>query len=210
MIKRRTTVLIGADERTSSRDLPGLLEGHDFLVFGVAADGRQLLDAARRMMPDVVIVDESMPESTIDVLRALAAERLGSRVIVLAMDNDGDAAIAALRAGAVSFLLRDSIGQELIHAVHLVAQGHVYIAAAVTDEAMRQMGAIDDALELTGRQRQVLRLTLKGRSLHQIANELNLSTHAVETYKHEILRALGVQSTAGLVRYAVEQRPRLH
>jgi DNA-binding NarL/FixJ family response regulator len=208
---RRTTVLIGADERISTKILVGLLEGHDFNVLGATADGRELVDAARRMKPAVVIIDVSMSGwNAIDVLRAFAAEHLNTKVIVLALHNDSEAATEALRAGAAAFLLQESIGQELIHAVHLVAQGHVYIAAAVTDAVMERMGTIDDALDLTERQRDVLLLTVKGRSLHEIAVELNLSTRAVETHKHEIMQTLGVQSTADLIRFAIEHRPRLH
>lgn len=212
MINRRTTVLIGADQRVSTQLLVGLLEGHSFNVLGATADGREFVDAARRMQPLVAIIDVSMSGLTsIDVLRAFAAERLNTRVVVLAMHNDSEAAIEALRAGAAAFLLRDSIGEELIHAVHLAAQGHVYIAAAVTDALMARMGAIDEGdLALTERQRDVLLLTLKGRSLREIAVELNLSTRAVETHKHEIMQVLGVQSTADLIRRAIEHRTRLH
>jgi DNA-binding NarL/FixJ family response regulator len=211
MITRRTTVLIGANERVST-DLTGLLIGHDFNVLGAALHGRQLVDAARKMRPDVVIADVSMSSlSANELLQAVAAERLKTRVIVLAMHNDSEAATEALRAGAAAFLLQESVGQELIHAIHLVAQGHVYIATAVTDAVMERMGGIDDGvLDLTQRQRDVLLLTIKGRSLHEIAVELNLSTRAVETHKHEIMQTLGVQSTADLIRFAIEHRPRLH
>ena len=212
MIIRRTTVLIGADERVSTDDLAGLLEWHDFNVLGAAADGRQLVDAARKMKPDVVIVDVSMSGlNAIGELQAFASEPLDTRVIVLSQHNDSEAATEALRAGAGAFLLQESIGQELIRAIQLVAQGHVYIAAAVTEAVIKRMGAIDaGALELTERQREVLHLTIKGRSLHEIAVELNLTTRAVETHKHEIMRTLGVHSTADLIRLAIAQRPRLH
>ena len=212
MMMRRTTVLIGADERVCAHGLAWLLEGHAFNVLGTAPDGRQLVDAARRTKPDVVLVDESMSGlSAWEVLQAFAAESVKTRLIMLAKHNDSAAAIEALRAGAAAFLLQDSIGQELIHAIRVVAQGHVYIAAAVSDAVMERMGTIDDgSLELTARQREVVLLALKGRSLHEIALELNLTTRAVETHKHEILRTLGVQSSAGLIRRAVEHRPRLH
>jgi len=86
MIIRRTTVLIGADARVSTEDITGLLEGHDFTVLGMAADGRQIVDAARRLKPDVVVADASMSGlSAIELLHAFAAESLAARVIVLAM-----------------------------------------------------------------------------------------------------------------------------
>ena len=75
MIIRRTTVLIGADARVSTEDITGLLEGHDFTVLGMAADGRQIVDAARRLKPDVVVADASMSGlSAIELLHAFAAE----------------------------------------------------------------------------------------------------------------------------------------
>src|SRR5262245_9773898 len=121
MMMRRTTVLIGADERVSSHVLARLLEGHNCIVLGVADDGRQLVDASRRMTPDVVIVDVSMPGlSAIEVLRAFAVERIRAKVIVMAMENDAAAATRALGAGAAGFLLHESIGQELIYAIQLV------------------------------------------------------------------------------------------
>ena len=207
MTTRRNTVLIADDHAIVKEGLVSLLKEHDFEVVGAVGDGQLLLDAARRLRPDVIVTDLSMPGLTgLDVLPMLRAERIDSKVVVLTMHNDGERATQALRAGASGFLLKESAGEELVNAIHQALQGRVYLTPAVTRAVMERMAASEGRSEpdLTSRQRDVLRLIVKGQRMKEIAAALQLSTRTVETHKYEMMQALGVHSTAELVRYAIE------
>jgi two-component system, NarL family, response regulator NreC len=122
------------------------------------------------------------------------------------MHRDASVAAKAMRTGASAFLLKHSAGIELIDAIDEVLNGRTYLAPAITQEIL---AAFDekrgDDVELTPRQRDVLRLIVQGRRMKEIAAVLNLSTRTVETHKYEAMRMLGVQSTAELVALAVKR-----
>jgi DNA-binding NarL/FixJ family response regulator len=205
---RRTSVLIADDHAIVREGLVSLLKEHDFEVVGAVGDGEKLFEAALRLKPDVIVTDLSMPGlSGLDVLIKLKAERLDSKIVVLTMHHDAVRATQALKSGASAFLLKEAAGEELVTAIHEALQGHVYITASVTKaviDRMAESGARPSA-ELTPRQIDVLRLIVKGQRMKEIASHLNLSARTVETHKYEMMQALGVKSTAELVRYALEQ-----
>ena len=207
MATRRTTVLVADDHAIVKEGLVSLLSAHDFDVVGAVGDGPQLLEAARRLRPDVIVTDLSMPGlSGLDVLVLLKAERSQSRVVVLTMHDDAERVTQALRAGASAFLLKESAGQELVSAIHQAMQGRIYLSPAVTRTVTEQMASpgAGSGPTLTSRQRDVLRLIVKGQRMKEIAAALKLSSRTVETHKYEMMDVLGVHSTAELVRYAIE------
>ena len=206
---RRTTVLIADDHAIVMEGLVSLLREHDFDVVGAVGDGQSLLDAARRLKPDVIVTDLSMPNlSGLEVLVKLKAERIDSRVVMLTMHNDSARATQALKAGAAGFLLKESAGEELVKAIQEALQGNVYLTASVTKAVISQMADAEcrPAPELTSRQLDVLRLIVRGQRMKEIAATLNLSTRTVETHKYEMMQVLDLHSTAELVKYALEQR----
>ena len=207
MTIRATTVLIADDHAIVKEGLVSLLKGHDFDVVGAVGDGEQLIAAARRLRPDVIITDLSMPGlSGIEVLALLKRERIPSKVVVLTMHNDGERASQALREGASAFLLKESAGEELVTAIEHALQGRTYLTPSVTRAVMEVMveGRRPGSPALTPRQREVLRRVAQGQRMKEIAAALNLSTRTVESHKYELMNALGVHSTAQLVRYAIE------
>ena len=204
---RRPTVLIADDHPIVMEGLASLLK--DFDVVDAVGDGQMLLDAARRLRPDVIVTDISMPSlSGLDVLSQLQAARIASKVVVLTMHSDPELATRAVRAGASAFLLKHSAGEELLTAIHEALQGHVYITPSVTRDVMTRLAAVaaSPGPQLTPRQRDVLRLIVKGHRMKEIAAALQLSTRTVETHKYEMMQVLGVHSTAELVRYALQHR----
>jgi two-component system, NarL family, response regulator NreC len=209
MATTKCTVLIADDHAIVKEGLVSLLEQYGLDVVAAVGDGQELLDAARRLRPDVIVTDVSMPGlSGLDVLARLKAERLDSRVIVLTMHNDADLATRVIRAGAAAFLLKNSAGEELLTAIRQAMAGRTYLTPTLTREVIERMSAPADQSEpqLTTRQREVLRLILDGRRMKEIAVALNLSTRTVETHKYQMMETLGVTSTAELVKYAVEHR----
>ena len=180
-----------------------------FDVVGTVPDATHLIEAAGRLRPDVIVTDVSMPGlSGIEALRRLKADRSDTKVIVLTMHADAELATEAMRAGASGFLVKHSAGEELLTAIQEVLQGRNYLTPAVTKDVFARLSDPVKSAEpsLTPRQREVLTLIAKGRRMKEIAGILNLSTRTVETHKYEMMHALGVQSTAELVRYAVQQR----
>jgi two-component system, NarL family, response regulator NreC len=127
---------------------------------------------------------------------------------VLTMHRDAELATRAMRAGASGFLLKHSAGEELLTAIGQALEGRVYLTPALTKEVIERMSATTDASEpqLTPRQNDVLRLIVEGRRMKEIAATLQLSVRTVETHKYQMMQILGVDSTAELVRYAIEHR----
>ena len=203
---RRNTVLLADDHAIVMEGLARLLRDHDFDVVGAVGDGQALIDAAKRLRPDVIVTDLSMPGlSGLDVLARLKAEGIDSRVIVLTMHKDADLASVAMRGGASGFLLKESAGDELLAAIRQALQGGVYLAPALTRDVMERMAGASEP-QLTVRQRDVLRLIVKGQRMKEIAANLGLSARTVETHKYEMMETLGLHSTAELVRYALDRR----
>jgi DNA-binding NarL/FixJ family response regulator len=206
---RRSTVLLADDHAIVTDGLARILKEANFDVVGAVRDGQQLLDAAARLRPDVIITDLSMPGLTgLDALARLRTQHIQSKVIVLTMHHDADLATDAIRGGASGFLLKESAGDELLTAVRHALAGKVYITPTVTQEIMERMAvpAKAKAPQVTPRQRDILRLLVQGQRMKEIAATLGLSTRTVEGHKYQMMEALGVTSTAELVRYALERR----
>jgi len=206
---RRPTVLLADDHTIVTDGLAKILKDAGFDVVGAVRDGQQLVDAAMRLRPEVIITDLSMPLlSGLDVLARLKRERLESKVIVLTMHHDADLATDVIRGGASGFLLKESAGEELLAAVRHALEGKVYITPTVTNDVMTRMAGTAKATEpqLTPRQRDILRLIVKGQRMKEIAANLGLSTRTVEGHKYEMMETLGMTSTAELVRYALDRR----
>jgi DNA-binding NarL/FixJ family response regulator len=202
----RPTVLLADDHAIVTEGLMGLLK-EQFDVVGAVGDGRLLVATAKRLRPDVIVTDISMPGlSGLDALRQLRTERITSRVIVLTMHADPELAADVMRAGAAGYLLKHAAGDELVMAMHEVLQGHVYLTPAMTKDVLERLTAPPGPPQtpLTPRQREVLRLIAEGRRMKEIAAALQLSTRTVETHKYDMMQTLGVQSTAELVRYAIQ------
>jgi DNA-binding NarL/FixJ family response regulator len=203
---RRTTVLLADDHAIVAEGLASLLNSHVDLM-GTVGDGGQLLEAARELRPDVIVADMAMPVlSGLEALRQLKAERIDAKVIFLTMHADAQLATEALRAGASGYVLKHSAGEELFRAIQEVVQGRVYLTPLLTKDVITALTdpTTQPAVTLSPRQREVLRLIAEGRRMKEIAATLQLSTRTVETHKYEMMRALGVDNTAALVRYAIE------
>jgi DNA-binding NarL/FixJ family response regulator len=181
----------------------------EFDLVGTVGDGQALLEAAQRLRPDVIVADLAMPVlDGLAALHRLTAARLDAKVIFLTMHADAHLATAALRAGAAGYVLKHAAGEELITAIQEVLQGRTYLTPLLAHDVMTSLLAPAPpaaAVPLTPRQREVLRLIAEGWRMKEIAATLQLSTRTVETHKYDMMRALGVQSTAELIRYAIHQ-----
>ena len=203
---RRPSVLIADDHTIVVEGLVKLLNER-FDVVATVADGTALIEAAERLHPDIIVTDLSMP--AVDGLEAMARlKKRGatSKFVILTMQREANVAARAMRAGASAFLLKASAGEELLDAIDEVLNGRTYLSPAVTKDVLAAFDQAEgDDVELTPRQREVLRLIVEGRRMKEVAAILDLSARTVETHKYEMMRVLGVQSTAELIALAVKR-----
>jgi DNA-binding NarL/FixJ family response regulator len=202
----RATVLLADDHAIVAEGLASLLRG-EFSLVGAVTDGAQLLEAARRLRPDVIVSDMAMPGlSGLDVLRRLRADGLATRVIFLTMHADAQLAVEALRAGASGFVVKQAAGKELVAAIQAVLRGKTYVTAQLAQEVVATLAEPAPAGrgKLTPRQREVARLIAEGRTMKEVAATLGVSPRTVETHKYQIMESLGLGTTAELIRYAIE------
>ena len=184
----------------------------DFEVVGEAATGREAVELAQRLKPDVVLMDISMPElSGLDATLALATDDGPPRIIVLSMHASSEYVFEAFRAGARGYLVKESAGREVVEAIREVWHGRRYvsplIASAVIEDYVRARAdaGVKSPLErLSSRERQVLQHVVDGRSSAEIGRLINLSPKTVETYRSRLMHKLGVENLAHLVKFAIE------
>jgi DNA-binding NarL/FixJ family response regulator len=181
----------------------------DLEVVGEAADGREAVEQARELKPDVVLMDIRMPElDGIEATRRVTALDPPARVLVLTTFDLDEYVYESLRAGASAFLLKDAPEQQLVAAVRVVADGGSLFAAAVTRRLIEQFArpatpaaALDG---LTPRELEVLRLVARGRSNADIAAELVVSAHTAKTHVASILQKLDLRNRVQAVVLAYE------
>jgi DNA-binding NarL/FixJ family response regulator len=205
---KRSRVLIADDHSMVIDGLRALLEP-EYEVVGAVNDGRAVLPEVRRLQPDVVVIDISMPLlNGLECARQLRDAGCTAKILILTMHPDATLAQEALAAGASGYVLKSSPGSELKAALRDVLRGRIYLSAAVTrdmDEVMGRMTSIhqDVWARLTPRQREVLQLLAEGKSHKEVANVLNISVKTAEYHKYAILDKLGLKTNAELVQYAI-------
>jgi len=191
--------------------LRAILEKEHLEVVGEASNGHEVIELARRLRPDIVVMDISMPHlNGIDATRALVAEQRGIKVIGLSMNADQRYVIAMFKAGAAGYLLKNAASDELIRAVRAVAVDLTYvspsIAAVVVDNISDPMPLAAPAKKaLSPREREVLQLLAEGNASKEIACRLNLSVATVESHRRQIVEKLNIHSIAQLTKYAIRE-----
>jgi DNA-binding NarL/FixJ family response regulator len=212
-----TSVLIADDQELVRAGLRSVLEHQEGIeVTGEAADGRAAVDRARRLAPDVVLMDVRMPVMDgIAATRELTRAALegGPRVLMLTTFDLDEYVFEAIRAGASGFLLKDATPARLANAIRAVADGDALFAPAVTRRLVERFASApartDDRAaallaELTAREREVLQLVARGLSNGEIAERLVLSLPTVKTHVGRMLMKLGLRDRVQAVVFAYE------
>jgi DNA-binding NarL/FixJ family response regulator len=207
-------VLIADDQAMVRQGFGALLAAQpDLLVVGDAPDGAAALAAARRLDPDVVLMDVRMPVMDgLEATRRLLTPGSPVRVLILTTFDLDDYVYEALRAGASGFLLKDAPAADLVHAVRVVAAGEALLAPSVTRRLIAEFAARPRShrprptalTALTPRETEVLRLIARGRSNQEIAAELVVAEQTVKTHVGRILAKLGLRDRAQAVVFAYE------
>jgi len=207
---KKPRVLLADDHRIVLEGLRGLLEP-EFEVVGAVEDGRTLVAEAKRLRPDLVVADISMPElNGIDAVRQIKKHDARIRVVFLTMHADVGYAAGAFEAGASGFVLKHSAPQELITALRDAMRGRTYVTPLIAGDliASYRHGGVSDPEELKAvlspRQREILRFQAGGKSAKEIASILNISTRTDEFHKYRMMEQLNIKTSAELVQYAVK------
>jgi DNA-binding NarL/FixJ family response regulator len=201
------SVLLADDHKIVAQGLESLLKD-SFTFVGTVSDGRALIEAAARFKPDVVVTDISMPLlNGLDAVRQFRSNGIEAKVVFLTMHADAALAAEAFRAGGSAFLLKQSAGDELVQAIREILQGRAYLTPLIAKDTITVlMEAQKEESKLTARQREVLQLIAEGKTMKEAAAILHISTRTAETHKYEMMQALGVKTSAELIKYAI----RLH
>lgn len=178
----------------------------DMEVVGEVANGREAVEEATALQPDVVIMDVTMPElNGIEATRRITAALPRTRILALSMHKDSVYVREILRAGACGYLLKDSGEGDLVAAVRAVARGEGYLSSGVSDAVLNDYRKhVTDPIDLlSSREREVLQMIAEGKTNKEIAVTLNLSVYTVEAHRGRIMEKLNLHSTGELVRFAV-------
>ena len=178
----------------------------DMEVVGEARTGREAVNEARKLTPDVVIMDVSMPElNGIEGTRQICEEFTQTRVIGLSMHKDSVYVREILRAGARGYLLKDSDDDDLLRAIRAVSRGEAYLSPAISDAVLADYRKhVSNPVDLlTSREREVLTMIADGKTNKEIANALNLSVYTVESHRGSLMEKLNLHNTGDIVRFAL-------
>src|SRR5215469_14334598 len=204
----RVKILLADDHTLFCSLLRQLLEP-EYEVVGTVSDGRELLDAAETLRPDVVLIDIGMPSlNGLDAGRRLKKTNPKVKLIYLTMNNNVEYAREAFQAGASAFVLKNSPTSHLLQAIRDSMRGVFYLAPEIR-QAMREIfirdpKALERPQHLTNRQREVLQMLAEGRSFKEISALLYISYRTVRFHKVRIMEELGITTNAELVKYAMK------
>ena len=207
----RANVLLADDHGIMRDGLRALLDRqHGVTVVGEAADGPSALALARRLRPDVVILDIGLPGlSGIEVATRIAAELPRTRTVALSKHHDRRFVARMLKAGAAAYLIKECAFDELTDAIGTVMRGRKYLGAGVAGTVIDLLQDVDEpgaALDgLTDREREVLQLLAEGQTAKEIAGALGVSAKTVDSHRHHVMEKLQVESVAELTRIAIRE-----
>lgn len=178
-------------------------------VVAQACDGRETLDAVETVRPDVLVMDYSMPQSdALEVIEQLRAHHPDLEILVLTVHENIQYALRALEAGAQGYLIKSAATEELVEAIRQVHAGRVYLSASIAQpvlQRLRKPKSRRSGLDaLSPREFTCLRLLGSGRTLMQCAREMHVGVSTASTYRARIMQKLDLDSTAELIRFAVE------
>jgi two-component system response regulator NreC len=216
--KMPTTILLADDHKIFRESLRLLLERNsDFRVTGEAANGLEAVQEVERQLPDVVVLDMSMPGlNGLDALREIKKTHPACSIVVLSSYDDEGYVVNALRQGAAAYVLKEQSAADLVQAVRTVLAGGRYLSPALSEEAVEDyLSEIPESTPeppqdpydtLTIRERQVLGFTAKGLTNAEIGQQLSISARTVETHRAHLMLKLGLRSRPELVRYAQQRQ----
>ena len=211
---QKLRILLADDHIVMRTGLRALLERQSNLeVVGESENGRETVELAASLRPDVVVMDVGMPVlNGIEATQTIVTQCPAIAVVILSMHADESYVMRALKAGARGYLLKDSAAADLLGAIQAISQGKSFFSPKVSRilaedyvRVLKQKGAVDTYDLLTSREREILQLLAEGKANKEVAIALNLSPYTVETHRSHILQKLSLHNSAELVLYAVRK-----
>lgn len=186
--------------------LKAILETYDHIeIVGAAQLARVALEIARKAKPDVVLMDINMPEMNgLDAIELFKEQTPNTRILMLSMHDSREYISTSVMYGASGYILKDVSTDEIIAAIDAVAAGGTYFSSGVSDVLLARKEGEQQGRALTTREQAVLLLIAAGKSNKDVAKRLDISARTVETHRKNIKKKLGIATTAGLTRYALE------
>ena len=206
-------VLVADDHAIVREGLGTMLSNQpDMTVVGLATHGRDAIRMVDEYQPDVAVMDISMPElNGIDAISQILPRHPNIKVIVLSIHETKPYVYRALKAGARGYLLKETAGLEVVDAVRAVYSGERYLSQRISDlvtdisfhrlEGSKEVSPLE---QLSPREREILQLVAEGKTSQEIAERLALSSKTVDTYRSRLMRKIGVEDMAGLIKFAIQ------
>lgn len=205
---RRIRILLADDHPLTLEGIRAFLEPHCSSMETVT-DGRALIEEAMRFKPDLIVLDITMPLlNGIDAAIQIKKSLPGMKLVFITMHSDPAYLEAALNAGALGYVLKSAVREELIDAVHSAMEGRIYVSPALFNENLERFSDPRRAavsLRLSSRERETLQLIAEGKATKEIAFILDISVKTVAFHRENIKRKLGLKTTAEMTRHAVDQ-----
>ena len=207
-------VLLAEDHTIVRKGILSLLDAErDIEVVGEAENGREAVEIADQVHPDIVVMDHSMPVlNGLEAMRQILRDHQSARVLILTMHTNEEYVFQFLRAGAAGYVVKQSAPDELVAAIRAVAAGQSYlspsISKTVVDEYVRQAQelAVTDSYDaLTPREREILQLIAEGNTNREIAEQLHISVKTAGVHRTNIMQKLHLTTMADLTLYAVRK-----
>ncbi len=197
-------VLIADDHPMVAEGIQSILESYDDVaVVGTLPNGQEVIDQLDVLAPDVILMDLNMPRiGGLSATEIVLERRPRTRIVILSMHDNAEYIDSALSHGAMGYLLKDVPTDEIKQAIDAVMSGQRYLCTGAKGSLEPESGGAQDAL--TDREQTILLQLALGKSNKDVARTLDISVRTVETHRKNIKRKLGISSTAGLTRYALE------
>ncbi len=202
---RATRVLIVDDHPMVAEGIEAILETYDDIdVVGLLSNGQEVIDQVEKLPPDVVLLDINMPQmGGLSAAEIVLERRPETRILMLSMHDSSEYISTALSHGARGYILKDVPTDSIKMAIDAVMAGEVYLCTRASASIAPAQNR-DDRESLTSREQTILLQLAQGKSNKEVALALDISVYTVETHRKNIKRKLGISSTAGLTRYAME------
>lgn len=202
-------IMIADDHDIVREGLRSLIEGQPgWQIIGEAVDGRHAVREAKRLRPNLVILDIGMPElNGLDVIRQILKAQPHTEVLVVTMHESEDLIRQALEAGARGYLLKTEAARHLVSAIKTLAEGKPYLTCEAGQVVLQGFldisGGSPRAERLTSREREIIQLLAEGKSNKEVAGQLGISVRTAECHRRNIMQKLDLHSMNALVRYAI-------
>lgn len=193
-----------------------LMSSDEFEITGEACDGYAFFDKIKEVLPDIVLMDISLPKiSGIELTKIIKKEYSDIKVLILSMYTNEDFIFNALKAGANGYLPKNTSKKELFEALNEISKGHVYFSEQISNIILKtyvKKAQIGETVEknsdqlLTSREMEVLKLAAEGLSNPEIAENLCISTRTVESHKNHLMQKLELKTATDLVRFAIKNK----